>query len=132
VRPAGVHLLRPVPPWRESRTWRGRPPGGLAIVSPEAFAATCREDDARGFSAHRDACHGCRYAGGDRRASWDKDPVDVIRLDCTSPRWETWRATLRPELRALAALAARHQKEFRTLLERETVIETLAGGPDEH
>ena len=56
--------------------------------------------------------------------------MDVIGLDCASPRWEPWRATLRPELRALAALAARHPKQFRTLLERETVIEALANGPE--
>jgi hypothetical protein len=55
--------------------------------------------------------------------------VDVIGLDCTSPRWEPWRAMLRPELRALAALAARHPKAFRTLLEREAVLEALADGP---
>jgi hypothetical protein len=103
-------------------------PAGLAITSPEAFATPCREDDARGFSAHRDACHGCRYARGDRRGGWDKDPVDVIGLDCTSPRWEPWRAILRPELRDLATLAARHRKEFRTLLERETAAESRSDG----
>jgi hypothetical protein len=36
---------------------------------------------------------------------------------------------LRPELRALAALAARHRKEFRTLLEAEVVLQALADGP---
>ena len=110
MRPAGspgTHLLRPVPPWRDSRTWCGLSPGVLATVSPEAFAAMCREDDARGFLVRpRVACTGCRYTPGDRRASWGRDPVDVIGLDCTAPRWEPWRAVLRPELRALAALVA--------------------------
>jgi hypothetical protein len=89
-----------------------------------------RDKDARGLRfTGRATCARCSCQDGDRRASWDRDPVDVVGLDCISPRWEPWRAMLRPELRALAALAARHQKEFRTLLERETVLEALADGP---
>jgi hypothetical protein len=89
----------------------------------------CREEDPRGFLIGQAACGRYRHATGDRRASWGTDPIDVIGLDCASRRWEPWRAMLHPELRALAALAARHGKEFRVLLERETVIEALADGP---
>lgn len=89
-----------------------------------------RDEDARHrYYTGRATCARCSRQDSDRRASWDRDPVDVVGLGCISPRWEPFRGMLRPELRALAALAARHRKEFHTLLERETVIEALADGP---
>lgn len=59
----------------------------------------------------------------------DTDPVEIIGLDCAPPREMPWRAMLRPELRAFAALAERHQKEFGRLLERATTAEAQAGEP---
>ena len=53
-----------------------------------------------------------------------------MELDYAATRWEPWRATLRPELRALDVLAARHQKEFRKLLGRETVTGAPPGDPE--
>ena len=78
----------------------------------------------------RAACIHCRHTDGWQRIRWDwgNDAAEIIGLDCAAPRW---RPILRPELRALAALAARHQKEFRTLLERETVAQALAERPGE-
>ena len=51
----GAHLLRPVPPWRESRTWCGLPAAGHAIASPEAFAAFVRSERAKWSKVIRDA-----------------------------------------------------------------------------
>jgi hypothetical protein len=124
-----IHAPRPVPPWRGPHTACGLPASGRVLLAPGEFTARQREDDARSRFGSRETCPRCRLLPWQSRLRWADDPADVLALDFSVPRWEPWRAILRPELRALAALAARHPEEYRALLEGETVIEALRGGP---
>jgi hypothetical protein len=101
----------------------GLPAGGLGLLGPGEFAARQREEDALGITGRRPGerltCPRCRLLPREARLRWEDDPAGVLGLDFSVPRWEPWRGILRPELRALAALAARHPAEFRELLRAE-------------
>jgi hypothetical protein len=101
----------------------GLPAEGLVLLAPDEFRARQREEDALRLSlrrfGRRETCPRCRYKPWEGRLRWEDDPAEVLGLDFSSPRWEPWRGLLRPELRALAALAARHPAEFGELLRAE-------------
>ena len=123
-----VHMPRACPPWREhgKRTMCGLTAEGKMIVSPERFPAL-RDEEAAWVKSGRPRATCARYRVA-WQSRWEKDPVQVIALDCPEgrPGWERGGETLRPELRALAALAGRHEKEFRKLLEAEAAMQALA------
>jgi hypothetical protein len=121
--PYPVHASRPVPPWRGPHTACCLPAAGLVLLGAEEFTARQREEDAFSIIGRRigdrETCPRCRLEPWEARLRWEDDPAEVAGLDFSAPRWAPWRGILRPELRALAALAARHPAEFQRLLRAE-------------
>lgn len=138
-----AHVLVPAPSWRPA-SWPGVT--GCARRADQVARALPRAEFDQGYRAAIRArnggegayCASCYWTvpelairSGQARSEslWTEDPVAVIALDAKPAQDRTGRRDqLAAELRALAALAAKHPDEFARLLEAEQVLAAL-GGP---
>jgi hypothetical protein len=127
-KPPKAHALRARPPWRQGGqgldiTVCGLNPAACRIVSWAELDAILDTEAHLNFYEWT-TCAKCVYLPPEQRTDWSLDPVPVVT--------ESVPAMLRPELRALAALAAEHQDRFAELLELERVMQALTPGGGAH
>lgn len=122
------HVERGPLPWRNVElTECGLPIGGHPVITRDSYLARLREwgKERTRFTV----CRTCANTAANYKP-WDEDPVSTMKREAERCGWfvrddDEGRNLFTRELRALAALAAAHEDEFRSYVEGLTETVSL-------